>query len=224
MKNVLIAGASGMVGELILSLCVKDKNVTQIISLVRKSKHTHSEKIKEIDTEDFANLERHSVHFQNIDAAFFCIGAYTGQVKDSMFKIITVDYAVEFARMIKAHSPTANLCLLSGAGADRSEKSSTAFARYKGMAENKIHAMGLNFHSFRPGYIYPVHTRKEPNFFYRIMRFLYPLIKALGSNASVTSVDLANAMFHIGKHRFAEEVIENKIIRKIADASSHSKA
>ena len=223
MKNVLIAGASGMIGQLILANCVKNDEVLQIISFVRKPMDNQSTKVKEVVVEDFAKLDKHSIDFNNIDAAFFCLGAYTGQVNDALFKRITVDFSVEFARMIKINSPNAKLCLLSGAGADRSEKSKTSFARYKGMAENKIHAMGLNFYTFRPGYIYPVKPRKEPNFLYRLMRVLYPLLKYLGPNASITSVDLANAMVLVGRHGYDSEIIENKEIWKLALTSLNEK-
>lgn len=212
----MIAGASGMIGQLILNKCLADSSIQKVVSLVRKSSKHPSDKLEEILVADFANLDNHQEHFKHLDAAFFCIGAYTGKVKDDLFKMITVNYTVEFASQLKVNSPDANLCLLSGAGADRTEKSSTSFARYKGMAENQIHAMGLHFFTFRPGYIYPVTPRTEPNIMYRIMRSLYPLLKLLGPNASITSEELAEAMFRVGINGHNAEVIENKDIRVIA--------
>ena len=106
------------------------------------------------------------------------------------------------------------MCLFSGAGADRTEKSKVSFQRYKGMAENQITSLNLKFYSFRPGYIYSVEPRKEPNFSYKIARVLYPVIKVLGKKYSVKSTDLANAMFNVGLNGAEKQILENQDILK----------
>ena len=106
-----------------------------------------------------------------------------------------------------------SLGMLSGAGADRSEKSKTSFARYKGMAENQISAMDLKFYTFRPTYIYPVAARKEPNWMYNISRKLYPIVKLFGDSASIKSTELAEAMFNVGIYGADKEILENKEIK-----------
>jgi len=84
---------------------------------------------------------------------------------------------------------------------------------YKGIIENRLSKMGFKaFHALRPGYIYPVTPRKEPNFTYRISRFLYPLIKLFGSNSSIQSTELAASMFKIGLSGSDKEIFENKYI------------
>jgi len=210
MKNVLITGASGMVGNIILDHCLSSSKVNKVISLVRKkSDNTHS-KLNEVIIEDFTDYDKHRDLFKHIDSAFFCIGVYTGSVSDKLFKEITVDYAVSFAKMLKENSPDVRLCLLSGAGADRTEKSKTSFALYKGMAENQIDKLGLKFYTFRPGYIYPVEPRKEPNLMYGIMRSLYPILRLLGSNFSIKSTELGKVMLEIGLNGTDKKILENK--------------
>ncbi|MEN0004401.1 MAG: NAD(P)H-binding protein [Bacteroidota bacterium] len=211
-KRVLITGASGMVGKLILDQCLASPEVVAIVSLVRKESALSHPKLKEVVVADFKDYTPLIDHFERIDAAFFCIGVYTGQVSPSLFKEITVDYAVEFATVLKDKSPAATMCLLSGAGADRTEQSRMAFAKYKGIAENGISRLGLQFYAFRPGYIYPVTPRKEPSLMYRIVRWLYPILKRLSPNSSITSEQLAQAMFNVGLHGADEEILENKAI------------
>ena len=211
--KAVIAGSTGMIGSLILQNCIDSDKISEIVVLARRSGKAYgSEKVKEIVISDFANYDEQHTLFENTDMAFFCIGVYTGQVPDDKFKIITVDYAVEFAKQLKRNSPEAILCLLSGAGADRTEKSRTSFAKYKGMAENKISEMDLKFHTFRPAYIYPVTPRKEPNMMYSISRALYPLIKLFGNNSSIKSTELADAMFKVGLEGADHEILENKDI------------
>ena len=218
MKRVMIAGASGMIGNLILDKCLLSSEVPEVISLVRRKSFRTHVKLKEVVVADFKNYEALNSTFENIDTAFFCIGAYTGQVPDRKFKEITVDFAVNFAQVLKQNSPNASLCLLSGAGADRTEQSNTSFAKYKGMAENRISQLGLAFYAFRPGYIYPVIPRKEPNIMYKILRLLYPLMKFMSPNSSIKSTELAQAMLHVGLQGAEHKILENKDILNYASS------
>jgi uncharacterized protein YbjT (DUF2867 family) len=98
------------------------------------------------------------------DGAVFCLGACTGVVSDAELRTITVDYPIEFARVLHASSPGA-APFLSGSGADPTGRSRMPFARYKGKAENALLAAGFpRLYIFRPAYIYPVEPRKEPKF------------------------------------------------------------
>lgn len=204
-----------MIGKLVLDNCLQSDKIKEIISLVRNAAHTKPEsKIKEVVIQDFENYASQVSLFQGVDIAFFCIGVYTGNAADEQFKKITVNYPVAFAKELKKYSPNATLCLLSGAGADRTEKSKASFARYKGMAENQISELGLKFHTFRPAYIYPVTPRNEPNWMYKISRALYPIIKLFGDGASITSTELAQAMFNVGIYGADKEILENKDIKK----------
>jgi uncharacterized protein YbjT (DUF2867 family) len=95
-----------------------------------------------------------------------------------------------------------------------------AFARYKGAAEKGLLRVGFSrVHIFRPGYIYPVTPRSEPNLGYRIMRALYPMIRHISPNIGIASDDLARAMVHAGLNGTAEHedpVLENRDIRALA--------
>lgn len=207
--NLLITGSTGMIGQLVLQQALEHAAVTEVRALVRKPSGNQHPKLREIVVSDFTSLESYAVAFENITAAYFCLGVYTGSVSTEELKVITVDYAVRFGRQLAAMSPGATLCLLSGAGADRTEKSSTPFARFKGMAENQLAALPLRFYALRPGYIYPSTPRIEPNWMYRLTRTLYPLIKALGPRYSIPSADLAKVLFTIGIQGAEKEILEN---------------
>lgn len=210
--KVIITGSTGMIGELILKDCLKSDKISDVRSLVRKPTGLKHQKLNEIIIHNFEDFSEHLNLFQDINIAFFCIGVYTGQVSNELFKKITVNYAVKFANALKLKSPDSTICLLSGAGADLSEKSKTSFAKYKGMAENQISSLDLNFYSFRPAYIYPVTQREEPNLMYRILRFIYPIIKIFGESTTIKSTELAQAMFNVGISGADKKIIENKEI------------
>ncbi|MGB1038907.1 MAG: NAD(P)H-binding protein, partial [Bacteroidia bacterium] len=165
--NVIITGSTGMVGSILLDLCRQSSQISKVTTLIRKQNSIEqNEKINTVVIKDFKTYDYHLEFFQNADVVFFCLGVYTGQVPKDLFKEITVDYAVNCAKLLAEQNPKARFCLLSGAGADRTEKSRTAFAKFKGMAENQISETNLEFYSFRPGYIYPVEPREEPSFMY----------------------------------------------------------
>ncbi|MPQ46871.1 NAD-dependent epimerase/dehydratase family protein [Marinifilum sp. N1E240] len=212
MKNVLITGASGMVGNIILKHCLKSLEIAKVTSFVRRFSDNKHPKLNEVLVKDFKDYSPYQHEFQNIDVVYFCIGVYTGAVSDLKFREITVDYTNSFVDVLKIHSPKANFCFLSGGGADRTEKSRMSFAKYKGIAENYFFSTLDNAFTFRPAYIYPVEKREEPNFSYKLSRLLYPLIKMFGENVSITSEELAYGMFKIGIEASGQKIYENRDI------------
>ena len=217
-RKVLITGATGMIGGLVLERCLESRDVSHVTSLVRRVSGIRHAKLNEVIIDDFLNLDAHAPYLVSVDIVYYCLGIYTGAVDRERFRKITVDYPEVLARRLYEKSPDLTFCLLSGAGADRSESSRFMFAKDKGMIENRMAKMGFKaFHAFRPSYIYPVTPRKEPNFSYKLMRFLYPLLKALGSGFSIKSTELADAMFHVGTNGCHLEILENRDILKAVE-------
>ncbi|HEX7158916.1 MAG TPA: hypothetical protein VF214_07880, partial [Edaphobacter sp.] len=127
-----------------------------------------------------------------------CLGTYTGTVPDAELRTITVDYTIEFARVLRLSSLDVTFSFLSGNGADPTGRSRIPFARYKGQAENALRAAGFpHIYIFRPAYIYPVEPRKEPNFSYRLLRAIYPAFRVLFPNRVIRADDLARAMVDV---------------------------
>lgn len=217
MKQVLIAGTNGMIGSAILHLCLLDPEIEKVISITRQTIRVSHPKLFQVFHPEFTDFTPISNHFSDIDICFYCVGVYTGQVSRDLFRKITVDFTVAFAEMLIKQSPAAGFCFLSGQGADSSEKSKVMFALDKGIAENNLIRLGFSRLSiFRPGYIYPVQPRKEPNLLYRVSRLVYPFLKYLYPNIGITSTDLAYAMFYIGMQGGIQTIYENRDIRKIA--------
>jgi uncharacterized protein YbjT (DUF2867 family) len=216
MKNVIITGSSGMIGGLVLRECLERADVARVTTVVRRPSRTKHAKLNEVVHDDLLDLSTVSEQLKEQDICFFCVGVYTGAVPSDVFRRITVDCTAAFARALKQQSPHVVFCLLSGDGADRTEKSRMMFARDKGTAENILVGLGFDrFHTFRPGYIYPVEPRTEPNGMYRMMRVLWkPLLSKLGPNVGVASTQLAHAMVEVA-FGGGKEILENRDIRMI---------
>ena len=215
MRRVLITGASGMVGGIVLRECLASEQISSVTSLARRPSGLGHPKLKEVVHTDFSDLDPVKEHFADKDIAYFCIGVYTGVAKD-LFEEVTLNQPKAFTDALKEESPKASLCFLSGAGADQSETSKIAFARLKGMAENHLISMDLgSLCIFRPGYIYPVKKRKEPNLMYSISRAIYPIMGPFMKNSSITSEELGKAMFKVGIEGAPKTILENKDIRAL---------
>ena len=215
MKKVIITGATGMVGGTVLRKCLESPAIAAVTSISRRSSGLQHEKLVEVLDADFLDFSSVSAHFKDQDIAYYCLGVYTGQVPTALFKTITVDYTKAFADALKIGSPDTHFCFLSGEGADPKEKSRVAFARFKGMAENYLIQKDFPaLHIFRPGYIYPVEKREEPNWSYRLMRRLYPVMKTLYPAGVITSEQLAQAIFQTGLHGGPKEVILQNVAIK----------
>lgn len=213
MKNVIITGATGMVGGYALDHCLKSDDVAKVTAIVRRPTGKKHEKLVEVLHKDFLNYSSISEHLQDQDVALYCIGVYTGAVPDEEFEKITVDYTIYFVNALLKESGPVTFCFLSGAGADREEKSRMIFARSKGRAENFLLEQDLrSLHIFRPGYIYPVEKRKEPNFTYKITRTVWPILRKITPGMGVNSDDLGYAIADAGLNGSSKHTLENRDI------------
>lgn len=215
--RLVIIGATGMVGGYALRYALENAAVGSVTAIVRRKLGISHPKLQEILRRDFADCSALSEALSGQDAAVFCLGAYTGAVTDAELRTITVDYTIEFARVLCASSPNAAFSFLSGSGADPTGRSRMPFARYKGEAEKALLAAGFaRVYLFRPAYIYPVEPRKEPNFSYRLLRAIYPAFRVLFPNQVIRADELARAMVHVvvrGTGERGSLVYENRDIR-----------
>jgi uncharacterized protein YbjT (DUF2867 family) len=216
-KRLVIVGATGMVGGYALRGALENSAVGSVTAIVRRKLGVSHPKLQEVLHRDFADCSSLSQALSGQDAVVFCLGAYTGAVSDTELRTITVDYPVEFARVLRGSSPNAAFSFLSGSGADPTERSRIAFARYKGAAENALLAAGFpRVYIFRPAYIYPVQPRKEPTFSYRLLRAIYPAFRLLFPNQVIPADTLARAMMDVALRGTGEgggQVFENRDIR-----------
>lgn len=219
-KRLVIVGATGKVGGYALRYALDHTAIGSVTSIGRRKLGISHPKLKQILHQDFADCSALAEVLLGQDAAVFCLGAYTGAVSDAELRTTSVDYTVEFARVLRGGSPDAAFSFLSGSGADPTGRSRIPFARYKGQAETALLAAGFpRIYIFRPAYIYPVGPRKEPNFSYRLLRAIYPAFRVLFPNQVIRSDDLARVMVDVAVHGTDENlgpVFENRAIRAMA--------
>jgi uncharacterized protein YbjT (DUF2867 family) len=219
--RLIIVGATGMVGGYALRYALDHPTVCSVTVIGRKKLGFSHPKLKEALHRDFGDCSALAEVLSGQDAAVFCLGTYTGSVSNAELRKITVDFTIEFARVLRGSSPNAAFSFLSGSGADQTGRSRMAFARYIGEAEKALLAIGFpRVYILWPAYIYPVEPRNEPNFSYRLLRAVYPAFRVLFPKQVIPADDLGRAMVDVAVRRSEAGglVFENRDIRAMAAA------
>ena len=118
-KRLVIVGATGMVGGYALRYALDHPAVGRVMAIGRRKLGIAHPKLDEVLHRDFADCSALAETLSGQDAAIFCLGTYTGSVSDTELRKITVDYTVEFARVLHGSSPDVGFSFLSGNGADQ---------------------------------------------------------------------------------------------------------
>jgi hypothetical protein len=105
-KRLVIVGATGMVGGYALRYALDHPAVGRVTAIGRRKLGLPHPKL-EVLHRDFADCSALAETLSGQDAAIFCLGTYTGSVPDAELRKITVDYTIEFARVLHGSSPDA---------------------------------------------------------------------------------------------------------------------
>lgn len=209
--RVCLLGATGMVGSEVLTQCLDDDRVASIIVIGRHSVGVQHEKLTEIKHENFLDFSFVDTHWSDIDVCIYCLGVYQAQVSKELFWEITVDYLNALIQVLGKTNSDVRFCLFSAQGASTSGKSPFRFAKAKGRAENILMASNLSEkYIFRPGFIMPGPTRKNPSLGERLFRPIYRLFPVLGIDAP----ELAAVILNVGINGNRTSLLENGDLRK----------
>ena len=127
--RLVIVGATGMVGGYALRYALNYPAIGLVTAIGRRSLGVLHPKLKEVLHKDFADCSALAEALSDQDAAIFCLGTYTGAVSDAELRKTTVDYTIEFARVLHGSSPNAVFSFLSGSGADQTGRSRCGTSR-----------------------------------------------------------------------------------------------
>ena len=218
--NVLLFGATGMVGDGVLHECLADPRVSGVLAVVRSPLAVTHPKLRARHRTDFFSYADMAIDFATIDACFFCLGVSAVGMSEADYYRQTFDLTLAAARALAAAKPGAIFCYVSGEGTDNSERGRSMWARVKGKAENALLALPLNAYMFRPGYIQARSGSRSKTrvyrVFYAIMGPLFPVLRRLAPRHVTTSENLGRAMIAVAAAGYSKRVLENPDINALA--------
>jgi nucleoside-diphosphate-sugar epimerase len=155
--NVIIFGATGMVGKGALLECLDDGRVENVLVVTRHPIAVSHPKLHDVVHHDFFDFLDIQPQFVNFDACFFCLGVSSIGMSEIEYHRLTYDLTLAAATAIASvTSRRLTFCYVSGEGTDSTERGRVAWARI-GKTENAL--LRLPFKAafmFRPGYIQPL--------------------------------------------------------------------
>jgi uncharacterized protein YbjT (DUF2867 family) len=222
--NVVIFGASGMVGHGTLLECLEDASVQRVVIVVRRSMGITHEKLHEIIHNDFTDYKAIEDRLRNLDACFFCLGVSSVGIDEAEYRRISYDFPMAAAKTLLRLNPNLTFCHITGAGTDSSEQGRIMWARVKGKAENDLLALTESAWMFRPGFIKPekgvVATTKWVRRIYTIMKPITPAVKAIFPNSMTSTSTLGRAMINAVRQRPTKKILETSDINQLGTASN----
>ncbi len=215
--KIILTGATGMVGEGVLTECLLHPDVTSVIIVNRKQANKAHPKLKEIIHNDFHDLSPIEDQLSGYDACFFCLGVSSIGKKEPEYTQLTYDLTMSFARTLSQLNKNMVFCYVSGAGTDSSERGKLMWARVKGKTENDL--MKLPFkdvYAFRPGFLIPSPGAQNVLPAYKYFAWAVPVLKLLAPGFIGSLKELGLAMINVTKNSYPDKVLDVKKIREIA--------
>jgi hypothetical protein len=215
--KAIITGTTGMVGEGVLQECLSHPDVEEILVINRKPCGISHSKLTEIIHSDFFNLTPVADKLTGYNACFFCLGVSSVGISEEQYYNLTYNLTMNFGQLLAGQNPDMTFCYISGAGTDSSEKGRMNWARVKGKTENDL--MKLPFKKVfacRPGFMLPSKGAKNIPGYYKIFRYLYPVLLPIFPNHVSTLKEVALAMINSVIYGHEKHILEVKDLVEMA--------
>ena len=215
--RVIITGATGMVGEGILLVCLDNPVISNVLIINRRPLGITHPKLKEIIHEDFHDLSTVAEHLAGYDACFFCLGVSSVGMKMDKYRKVTYDLTMHFGETVSRLNSDMVFIYVAGAGTDGSEKGKVEWARIKGKTENDLRKISFRrVYGYRPGFIKPVKGQKKAHAFYTYINWFFPVGKKLSPDYFNTMEELGLSMIRLVRHDYPKETIYGRDITLLA--------
>jgi uncharacterized protein YbjT (DUF2867 family) len=216
MIDLIITGATGMVGEGVLRECLQHPGVRKILAISRRLCGISHPKLSEIIHKDFLDITSLENLLKGYNACFFCLGVSSvGMKKEEYFKV-TYTLTMNFAGTLARLNPDMIFCYISGAGTDSTGKGKLSWARVKGKTENDLIKLPFKkVYNFRPGFLFPSEEQKNIHGYYAFFKILYPFFRTVMPKFVSTLNELGIAMINAVIKGYEKQVIEVPDILKL---------
>jgi len=219
--NVLVFGATGMVGQGVLRECLLDPDVALVQTVGRTATGATDPRLSEIVQADLMSYGPIEPRLVGFDACFFCLGVSSAGMSEADYERVTYGITMAAATTLARLNKSMTFVYVSGAGTDSSERGRIMWARVKGRTENALLRLPFKAaYMFRPGVIQPLHgiTSKTPAYriLYSITEPLLPLLRRLLPGLILTTEQIGRAMLTVARQGAPKRVLESRDISALA--------
>jgi len=219
--NAIIFGATGMVGEGVLRVCLDHPDVESVLVVGRRSCETNHPKLKEIVHKDFYDYSSIEDRIRGYNACYFCLGVTSVGKKEDEYTRLTYDLTMQAARTLSRLNPELTFCYVSGESTDSTERGRLMWARVKGKTENDLRKLPFKAaYAFRPGFINPIKGQKHAYGVSKALGTIYPVLRVLFANHVSALEDIGLAMINVTISGYPSPILENKDIALAAKSKN----
>jgi uncharacterized protein YbjT (DUF2867 family) len=218
--NIILFGATGMIGQSALRECLLDPDVQQVLSIVRTPTGQRHSKLRELVHADFYNYTGIEPQLTGFDACFFTLGVTSAGMSEPQYTHITYDLTLAAATTLARLNPNMTFIYVSGSGTDSTERGRSMWARVKGKTENAL--LNLPFkaaYMFRPGFIQPLHGIRSRTrlyqIFYTVIKPILPLLRSIFPSQIATTEQMGRAMLKVARNGYPRPILEAKDINSL---------
>ncbi|QSI29827.1 NAD-dependent epimerase/dehydratase family protein [Variovorax sp. RKNM96] len=202
--NILIFGATGMVGQGVLRECLLASDVERVVAVGRNATGQQHPKLQDLVVKDMYDYSAVEPQLQGFDACFFCLGVSSVGMKEDDYRRITYDLTMAAATVLARLNPGMTFTYVTGSGTDSTERGSSMWARVKGATENALLRLPFKAaYMFRPGIIQPLHgVRSKTPLYHSVYMVISPLLSLayrLWPDKMTTSEQIGLAMLAVAR-------------------------
>jgi uncharacterized protein YbjT (DUF2867 family) len=218
--NVLLFGATGMVGQGVLRECLLDDEVRLVQTVGRTATGVRNPKLREVAHPDLSRYGSIEAELSGFDACFFCLGVSSSGMAVADYERVTWGITMAAAETLSRINPQMTFIYVSGAGTDSSEQGRMMWARVKGKTENALLRLPFKAaYMFRPGLIEPRYGVKSKTAWYRVFYAVgepvLPVLRWVFPAFVLTTDQIGRAMLTVARRGAPKRVLETKDIRAV---------
>lgn len=218
--NVIVFGATGMVGQGVLRQCFADRDVKRVLVIGRHSTGLSNPKLQEWTKRDMFDFSADAEALTGYHACLFCLGVSSIGMKEPEYTRLSYDLTLGWAALLAKANPTMAFEYVSGAGTG----GKAMWARVKGRVERDLMKLFPNAYMIRLGALIPVHGERSKTKWarvaYAVLRPLVPVFRVIVPNMFITTEELGRAMLRAAREHPPTHILEMRDLRALGRGRS----
>lgn len=215
--RILIAGATGLVGQGVVEACLASPQAVAATALVRRA-GSAGPRLPERVLPVFSDAQAQAGLLAGFDACFYCAGAAPVGTSESAYRAVTLEATGAVARAFAQQNPQGRFLYISGAYANA--RSRLMPLRVKGETEQALAKLPIRTVMLRPAGVCPVDGTSPQRAFlkplYWLARPLMTLAARYAPSMAVRNLDIGVALIALARMPAPPAIVECAQIAALA--------